>query len=158
MQQFIFSGRLGRDAKVVTNPDGSQFLSMAVGVDDSYKDQKTGQLVERTDWYEVTYENVKIADHLTKGSYIFIMAKKPIPDQYEKDGYVHPKIRVRALRIEFVKKEATNSGTAEPSGRAMAGQMAPRQSAPVAAPSVPAVVPTQQNLGSFGTVDEDLPF
>ncbi|OIN59780.1 single-stranded DNA-binding protein [Arsenicibacter rosenii] len=168
MQQFIFSGRLGRDARVVEVAGGDSFVSFAVAVDDSYND-KSGNRVERTDWYDVTYNNAKVAPLLLKGAGVLVMAQKPIAEQYEKDGFVHAKIKVRALRLEVFKKAESESG----SGQGMAGQIAQRD--PVTEqpfgsgshgrtsaipPAVPPVNTTQQNLvqGQTGADDNDLPF
>lgn len=83
-----FIGNLGKDPEIRYAPSGDAVASFSIACSDKWKDKKTGENVERTEWINVTAFGKLgeiIGKYLKKGSKVFISGKMNT-DKYEKDG------------------------------------------------------------------------
>lgn len=129
MNSVFLMGNLVRDPETRKTPAGVMVGDFTVAVSDQYKD-KDGQLVNRTCFADVVVwgrQAEACMEYLHKGSPVLVEGKLQL-DQWKTDqGESRSRLRVRALRVQFL-------------GRVMdAGKPA---SAPAAAP-----VPAELNEG-----------
>jgi len=74
---FDLTGYVGAAPEKRFNPNnGNPIITLSLGVDDSYKDRTTGEVVERTDWFDLTAYREGLAgvieQYVHKGSGIHV--------------------------------------------------------------------------------------
>ncbi len=138
-------GTMGRDPKVRYMPNGNAVANISLATDESYKDKRTGQKVERTEWHRlVAYgrQAEVIQQYLKKGS----------------KAYFEGKLRTREWEKEGVKRYSTEIIVSD---LTMCGDSSARQPAAIAqtqmqAPGTsPSSVPHDNRFDDF---DDDAPF
>ncbi|QXP85810.1 single-stranded DNA-binding protein [Methylococcus sp. Mc7] len=75
VNKVILIGNLGADPEVRYMPNGGAVANLRIATSESWKDQQTGQLQERTEWHSVVmYRRLaEIAgEYLKKGSKVYI--------------------------------------------------------------------------------------
>ena len=69
-------GNLGTDPETRTMQSGDKVVSLSIATSESWKDKKTGERKDRTEWHRVVIFNqgiIKVAEnYLSKGSKIYI--------------------------------------------------------------------------------------
>lgn len=68
-------GNLGRDPEMKYTPSGKPVTSFTVAVNQSRKDQQTGEWTDETDWFRVTVWGERgehLAETLKKGAKVFV--------------------------------------------------------------------------------------
>jgi single-strand DNA-binding protein len=81
-------GHLGQDPELKYSTSGTAICNFSLATNESYKDQN-GQLVERTEWHRlVVYRKLAelLAEHLKKGSKVYIEGKLQTRSWDDKDG------------------------------------------------------------------------
>ena len=72
-------GNLGRDPEVRTTQTGKQVVTLSVATSESWRDSRSGERVERTEWHRVVVWNEglgQIAEkYLVKGAKIYLEGK-----------------------------------------------------------------------------------
>jgi single-strand DNA-binding protein len=88
VNKVILVGNLGRDPEVRYLPSGDAIANVAIATSSKYKD-KSGQLVEETEWHRVTFFG-KLAEivgqYLKKGKSIYIEGRLKTRKYTDKDG------------------------------------------------------------------------
>lgn len=78
INKAIIIGKLGNDPEIKYAQNGNAICRLTVATNDGYKDKKTGQLIENTEWHRVVFFG-KQADFLskyaTKGTTIYVEGK-----------------------------------------------------------------------------------
>lgn len=109
MQKITLIGNIGQDAKLV-NCQGSEFLDISVAVTETRG--KGEQKTEKTTWYDVNTDAVKLAPFLKKGTKIYVEGNFKL-DTFFSDKIQKwiPKIIIYARQIELLsaKKEDEQS-------------------------------------------------
>jgi single-strand DNA-binding protein len=75
LNKVMIMGNLGADPEVRYLPSGSAVTNIRVATSESWKDAKTGEKQERTEWHRITLFNRLgeiAAQYLRKGSKVFI--------------------------------------------------------------------------------------
>ena len=76
LNKVMLMGYLGRDPEVRTFPDGGKVCTLRIATSENWKDRKTGERREKTEWHSVEIMSeplVKTAEnYLQKGSKIYI--------------------------------------------------------------------------------------
>lgn len=75
LNKVMIMGNLGADPEVRYLPSGSAVTNIRVATSESWKDAKTGEKQERTEWHRITLFNRLgeiAAQYLRKGSRVFI--------------------------------------------------------------------------------------
>lgn len=105
MKILHFDGRLAADAEVKENTKGNKYLHFRVACDTFIFGEN------RTDWFDVTCFNesyvTSMAEHLKKGSYVYIVGVPATRVNSGSDGRVYVNTSVRADFIQFLR---TGSG------------------------------------------------
>ncbi|MET0080876.1 MAG: single-stranded DNA-binding protein [Candidatus Thiodiazotropha lotti] len=81
-------GFAGRDAEMRFMPNGTPVTNVSLATTESWKDKKTGEPRERTEWHRVVFFN-KVAEiaaeYIKKGTQVFVEGGNRTR-KYEKDG------------------------------------------------------------------------
>ena len=76
VNKVIIIGNLGRQPEVRFLQDGTKVVNFSMATNESWKDKKTGERKERTEWHRVVILNEHIANiaeqYLKKGSKIYL--------------------------------------------------------------------------------------
>jgi len=78
INKVILVGTLGRDPETRFTPDGKAITNLAIATSESWKDKKTGDIQENTEWHKVVlYEKLAeiASEYLKKGSKVYIEGK-----------------------------------------------------------------------------------
>ena len=89
INKVIIVGNLGNDPEVRYTPAGAAITNISVATSESWKDKKTGQMQESTDWHRVVFfgKLAEIAgEYLRKGSQVYIEGKSKTRKWTNKDG------------------------------------------------------------------------
>lgn len=99
MQKVVLMGNIGNDAEI-KNSSNKQFVTFNLAVTTR---RKNGDAVhEVTNWYDCAFDNVKLAQHLTKGTKIYVEGNFKIDNYYsEKSGQWVAKMNVFVNMLEF---------------------------------------------------------
>ena len=72
-------GNLGQDPEVRSTQGGKRVVTLSVATSESWKDQRSGERVERTEWHRVVIWNEALGSlaeqYLGKGSKVFVEGK-----------------------------------------------------------------------------------
>lgn len=105
MQKISIIGNIGNDA-VVKSSGNSQFVTFNVAVTSR---RKNGENVhENTNWYDCSFDNVKLAEYLKKGTKVYLEGGFKLDQFYsEKTQKWVPKLNVfvNSLELLSAKKE-----------------------------------------------------
>jgi single-strand DNA-binding protein len=142
-------GNLGADPEMRYTPNGRPVTQFNVAVNQSTKNQQTGEWVEETDWFRVSVwgdRAERAAENLRKGNRVFVEGRFKTRQFEGRDGQTRTSLEITADSVVNLEKRTREEGDG--------GQFA----APVAsgAPS------GGQSNGPRGGVDDsdldDLPF
>lgn len=87
-------GNLGSDPELKYTASGAPVLSISLATTEKWKDKKTGQSQERTEWHRLVFWNRLaeiVAENLTQGSKLYVEGKmqtRTWKDQAGVDRYV----------------------------------------------------------------------
>ena len=138
LNKVMLIGNLGRDVELRHSPSGVAVANLAVATSETWKDKKTGQLNEKTEWHRVVMFDrlAEIAgEYLKKGSKVYIEGQIQTRKWQDKEGNDRYSTEIRAREMKMLSaKSGTNpvqdQGGAHP-------------------PTVPA---------TGGALDDDIPF
>lgn len=83
-------GNLGRDPEVRQTQTGQRIVSLSIATSERWKDQRSGETRERTEWHRVIIWNEGLGEiaerYLTKGAKIFLEGKLTTRKWQDSDG------------------------------------------------------------------------
>jgi single-strand DNA-binding protein len=82
-------GNLGRDPEVRYLPDGTPTATISLATSESWKEKKTGEKVEATEWHRVVFFRglaEVVGKYLAQGSTVYIEGKLKTRKYQDKDG------------------------------------------------------------------------
>ena len=148
-------GNLGRDPEMRYTPNGRPVTEFSVAVNQSTKNQQTGEWVEATDWFRVTVwgdRAERTAEQLHKGNRVFVEGRFRTREFEARDGQKRTSLEVTADSVinldPRVRDDAEGTFGAPAGGSAGAGSGPGSQGAPVRPTRAP----------SDGDDLDDLPF
>ena len=89
INKVIIVGNVGGDPETRYMPSGSAVTNLTIATNESWKDKKTGEQKERTEWHRVAMFNrlAEIAaEYLRKGSQVYIEGKLRTRKWQDKSG------------------------------------------------------------------------
>jgi len=164
LNQCSFIGRLGKDPEIKYQAAGGAVASLSIACGDDYKNKKTGEKVEQTNWIRiVAFGRLAeiIGEYTKKGSQIFISGKQVTRKWQNKDGQDQYTTEIVASEMQMLDSRGGSGGSDFGGGQQQGQQQgqggyqnkpqssAPQQSAP------------QQNNSGQGfddSFDDDIPF
>ena len=135
VNKVILVGNLGRDPEVRHTNDGRPVVTLSVATSESWRDKRTGERVEKTEWHRVVIFNehlCKVAeDYLRKGSKVYLEGQLQTR-KWEKDGadrfttevvlQFNSALKMLDRKGDDDSDEQSNTGGGQPSaGKAQAG-------------------------------------
>ena len=140
VNKVIVVGNLGQDPETRYMPSGSAVTNLRVATNESWKDKKTGEQKDRTEWHSVAMFGrlAEIAaEYLRKGSQVYIEGKLRTRKWQDKDGNDRYTTEIIADEMQML------------GGRSGGGAPAMSDSPPASAP------PPKPSGDDF---DDDIPF
>jgi single-strand DNA-binding protein len=89
VNKVLLIGRLGRDPEVRYTPDGTAIANFSIATSEEWKDKKTGEKQERTEWHRiVAFRRLGeiCGEYLSKGRQVYIEGRLQTRDWQDKDG------------------------------------------------------------------------
>ena len=89
INKVIIVGNLGQDPEVKFFPEGGAVTNITVATSESWKDRKTDEQQERTEWHRVVFYNrlAEIAgEYLHKGSKVYLEGRLRTRKWSDRDG------------------------------------------------------------------------
>ena len=120
-------GNLGRDPELRYTPNGRAVTELRVAVNQSTKNQATGEWVEATDWFSVSVwgdRAERVAESLRKGSRVLVDGRFRTREYETKDGRKGMSLEVSADTVVGLDKRDAEGGSF--SGAPAAGGSAPK--------------------------------
>jgi len=114
MNTISIVGNLGQDARHVTT-NGADFVSFSVADTERWKDA-SGEVKDRTTWYNVITSQKNLLPYLKKGTKVFVSGRlRCSVYRSEKDGQPRADLTVNAFAIslESAKKDDQNQQPTE---------------------------------------------
>lgn len=91
VNKVILIGNLGQDPEIITGQNG-KFCTLSIATSESWRDKKSGERKEVTDWHRVKIFNETLVDfaekYLKKGHKVYIEGKQKTRT-WDKDGQTH---------------------------------------------------------------------
>jgi single-strand DNA-binding protein len=152
VNKVIIVGNLGNDPDTKYMPSGSAVTNLSVATNESWKDKKTGEQKDRTEWHRVAMFGrlAEIAaEYLRKGSQIYIEGKLRTRKWQDKQGNDRYTTEVIADEMQMLggRGDTPSMGGGGGGGRSSGGP--------------PPAGPPQDSGGGSGPADEfddDIPF
>lgn len=127
-------GHLGNDPEIRYQPSGDAIATMSIGCSERWRDKKTGEQKEKTEWIRVVVfgklaENV--GEYLKKGSLVFVKGKfrtRKWQDQSGQDRYSTEVTVGMDGIVKFLDKKPQSQSTQQQGGWGQPQQ--PQQQAP----------------------------
>jgi len=147
INKVIIVGNLGGDPETRYMPSGSAVTNITVATNESWKDKKTGEQKDRTEWHKVAMFNrlaEVAAEYLRKGSQVYIEGKLRTRKWQDKSGQDRWTTEIIADEMQMLGGRGGGSG----GGGGSAPMSSDQNSSPPSAPPQP-------DPGDF---DDDIPF
>jgi single-strand DNA-binding protein len=103
-------GNLGRDPELRYTPNGRPVASFTVAVNQSTKNQQTGEWIESTDWFRVSVwgdRGERVAETLRKGSRVFVDGRFRTREYEANDGQKRISLDITADTVLGLDKRET---------------------------------------------------
>jgi len=119
-------GNLGRDPEMRYTPNGRPVTEFSVAVNQSTKNQQTGEWVEATDWFRVSVwgdRAERAAENLRKGNRVLVDGRFRTREYETKDGQKRVSLEITADTVMGLDKREQTEGTfsGAPAGGPSAG-------------------------------------
>lgn len=102
LSKISIIGNLGRDPEMRYTPSGRPVTEFSVAVNQSTKNQQTGEWVEATDWFRVTVwgdRAERTAEQLRKGTRVFVEGRFRTREYEARDGQKRVSLEITADNV-----------------------------------------------------------
>ncbi len=148
VNKVILIGNLGKDPETRYLPSGDAVTNITVATTESWKDKKSGDKQEHTEWHRISFfgRQAEIAgEYLKKGSPVYIEGRIRTRKWQDKEGQDRYSTEIVADRMQLLGGRGSggggeSGGTREPAA-AGGGAKAPAKKG-----------------GGFDDMDDDIPF
>ena len=152
-------GNLGADPEMRYTPNGRPVTQFNVAVNQSTKNQQTGEWVEATDWFRVSVwgdRAERAAENLRKGNKVFVEGRFKTREFEGRDGKARTSLEITADSVVNLEKRVREDGEGQ---FAATGATAGASAGAPPAGSAPRQSGGGGNGGGFDDTDlDDLPF
>ena len=148
VNKVILIGNLGKDPETRYLPSGDAVTNITLATTESWKDKKSGDKQEHTEWHRVSFfgRQAEVAgEYLKKGSPVYIEGRIRTRKWQDKEGQDRYTTEIVADRMQLLGSKGGGSGGGDGGGArepAAAGGKAP----------------AKKSGGSFDDMDDDIPF
>ena len=105
LNKVMLIGNLGKDVELRYSPSGVAVANLAVATSETWKDKKTGQPNEKTEWHRVVMFDrlAEIAgEYLKKGSKVYIEGQLQTRKWQDKEGNDRYSTEIRAREMQML--------------------------------------------------------
>lgn len=149
VNKVILIGNLGKDPETRYLPSGDAVTNITVATTESWKDKKSGDKQEHTEWHRVSFfgRQAEVAgEYLKKGSPVYIEGRIRTRKWQDKEGQDRYSTEIVADRMQLLGSRGgggggEGGGMREPASGGGGGK-----------------VPAKKSGGSFDDMDDDIPF
>jgi single-strand DNA-binding protein len=109
-------GNLGRDPELRYTPSGRPVTEFSVAVNQSTKNQQTGEWVEATDWFRISVwgdRAERAAENLRKGNRVFVEGRFKTREFEGRDGQKRMSLEITADSLVNLEKRNREDGDGE---------------------------------------------
>ena len=160
--KVMIIGNLGRDPEMRYTPTGKPVTQFSVAVNQSTKNQQTGEWIEETDWFRVSVfgdRAERAAEQLRKGNRVFVEGRFRTREFEGQDGQKRTSLDVTADNVISLEKRPRDDEARlhrRPRGgrRGVRRRLRWRRSAVAAVPARPPTTPTST---TFLLTDQENP-
>jgi single-strand DNA-binding protein len=157
VNKVILIGHLGRDAETKFTPGGAAVTKFSVATNRRWKDKESGEWKEETDWSNVTlWRSENLANYLTKGKQVYVEGRLQTRSYEDKDGKKVYATDVVAEDVILLGDRGGSGGGG--GGRDEYSQQPLSQPRGSSRPPAPAQSAPEDQFGSQGITDDDVPF
>jgi single-strand DNA-binding protein len=113
--KVMIIGNLGRDPEMRYTPNGRPVTEFSVAVNQSTKNQQTGEWVEATDWFRVTVwgdRAERTAEQLRKGNRVFVEGRFRTREYDARDGQHRTSLEITADSVVSLDRPSDAEGGA----------------------------------------------
>jgi len=153
--KVMIIGNLGRDPEMRYTPTGKPVTQFSVAVNQSTKNQQTGEWTEETDWFRVSVfgdRAERAAEQLRKGNRVFVEGRFRTREFEGQDGQKRTSLDLTADNVISLERRPREDEPASPEPRR---QSAPRSAHPAA--DRPRTTPTSTTFPSDQEIQEPMP-
>ncbi len=114
--KVMIIGNLGRDPEMRYTPNGRPVTEFSVAVNQSTKNQQTGEWVEATDWFRVTVwgdRAERTAEQLRKGNRVFVEGRFRTREFEGRDGQKRISLEITADSVVSLDRREESGAGAE---------------------------------------------
>ena len=125
INKVIIVGNVGGDPETRYMPSGSAVTNLTIATNESWKDKKTGEPQERTEWHRVVMFNRLgeiAAEYLRKGSQVYIEGKLRTNKWQDKSGNDRYTTEIVADEMQMLGGRGGSSGGGDFGGGSGGGQ------------------------------------
>ncbi|MBX3664633.1 MAG: single-stranded DNA-binding protein [Burkholderiales bacterium] len=151
VNKVILIGNLGKDPETRYLPSGDAVTNITVATTESWKDKKSGDKQEHTEWHRISFfgRQAEVAgEYLKKGSPVYIEGRIRTRKWQDKEGQDRYSTEIVADRMQLLGSRGGGG-----SGGDGGGMREPPSSGPGGGKA-----PAKKSGGSFDDMDDDIPF
>ena len=122
--KMMIIGNLGADPEMRYTPNGRPVTQFNVAVNQSTKNQQTGEWVEATDWFRVSIwgdRGERAAENLRKGNRVFVEGRFKTREFEGRDGQNRTSLEITADSVVNLEKRNREEGEGQFAAPAAAG-------------------------------------
>ena len=122
--KVMIIGNLGSDPEMRYTPTNRAVTQFNVAVNQSTKNQQTGEWVEETDWFRVSVwgdRAERMAESLRKGNKVFVEGRFKTREFEGRDGKARTSLEITADSLVNLEKRAREDGEGQFAAPAAAG-------------------------------------
>jgi single-strand DNA-binding protein len=125
--KVMIIGNLGADPEMRYTPNGRPVTQFNVAVNQSTKNQQTGEWVEATDWFRVSVwgdRAERAAENLRKGNRVFVEGRFKTREFEGRDGQKRTSLEITADSLVNLEKRVREEGEGQFAAPAASGAAA----------------------------------
>ncbi len=141
VNKVILVGNLGQKPEIRYTKDSKPIASFSIATSESWKDKTTGDMVEKTEWHNVTFFGriAEVAEqYLDKGSKVFVEGKLQTDKWEDENGNKRSATKIIGNNMQMLDSRGSNNSSSFDESSSVQNE-----------------APTSQE-GSFS--EEDIPF
>ena len=114
VNKVILVGNLGQKPEIRYTKDSKPIASFSIATSESWKDKTTGDMVEKTEWHNVTFYGriAEVAEqYLDKGSKVFVEGKLQTDKWEDESGNKRSATKIIGNNMQMLDSRGANSSS-----------------------------------------------
>ena len=114
VNKVILVGNLGQKPEIRYTKDSKPIASFSIATSESWKDKTTGDMVEKTEWHNVTFFGriAEVAEqYLDKGSKVFVEGKLQTDKWEDENGNKRSATKVIGNNMQMLDSRGSNNSS-----------------------------------------------